>query len=114
LRLKVLALHGPSACVFDENSQSRKVLSSFASLSILCVAVALQDLQSHRCVPAAVLPFRTILPPHAGHLTLFMHRIEAQGTFGAFLCGLNWPFSLNHQHVLTDCKVGTNELSEVI
>ena len=111
LRLNVLALHGPSACVLEENSQFRNILSSFASLSILCVAVALQDLQSHRCAPAAVLPFRTILPPHTGHLTLFMPRIEARGTFRPLLHGLNWAYSRKHQHVLADCKVGRQELS---
>ena len=93
LRLNVRPPPAMSAWRSFERSHLRKVFSCFAVLSSLCVVVALQDLQSQRCDPAAVLPFRTILPPHTGHLMLFMPVIQTWATFRGILWHLIWGYA---------------------
>lgn len=63
-------------CGSLERSHLRKSASSLAELSILCVAVAPQDVHCQRFEPAAVLPWPFILPPHTGHLKFAMGQLN--------------------------------------
>lgn len=81
--MNVLPPPGMSACLFLESSQPRNSSSLLAELSILSTRLAPQALHLHRVLPALVVPFLFILPPHEGHLTTFMFELPSPTNFQA-------------------------------
>jgi hypothetical protein len=69
LRLNVLPSPGIDDWDSFPNNQSKKICSSLAELSILCVTDELHFLQSQRCDPAFVFPALIHLFPHTGQFT---------------------------------------------
>lgn len=63
-------------CGSFERNHLRNKASVLAELSILCVAVASQDMHCQRLGPAAVLPWLFILPSHMRHLKFAMGQLS--------------------------------------
>ena len=104
---KVLSGMPSPPCGSFESSHLRKRASALAELSTLCVAVAPQDVHCQRLVPAAVLPWPFILPPHTGHLKLAMGGLNGKRKGSGREKG-RWPGESRDSgvHVLAGREVG--------
>jgi hypothetical protein len=80
-RQKVALLVLSSATDAFDSSQRRKASSALAALPILRTDDDPHERQRHRCVPADVFPFLTILAPQAPHFGLFKATSRPQATF---------------------------------
>jgi hypothetical protein len=85
-----------------ERSQFRKIANSLTVLSYLTVVDAPQDVQRHLWAPELVLPLRFVLPPHVGHMILFMRRLNHCGYKEAIHGHLPAVSSENRTHILAD------------
>jgi hypothetical protein len=74
LSRKVRAGMPISDCVFFDSIQERNSASDLASASTERVVVAPQAMHCHLLLPAAVLPWPFMLPPHTPHFRLAIHR----------------------------------------
>ena len=108
--LNVLPPPGMPACLPLESRQPRNSSSLLAKLSILSTRLAPKALNLHRMLPALVVPFRFILPPHEGHLTTFIPSSRRRPTFRLETTCSSRANAGNRTHILSTLKVVGDQL----